>query len=253
MLEQPLAITAQAQTDAAAGAATHRLPWYRQRCYRSLQAYLYLLPALVSIGVWVYWPLVNTAVLSFYQWNLLPTVPMTYVGLENFRRVLSLPEIGIAVRNTGIYIVGLMFFSVLLPLTVAIVVADLQGRIRASYRALVFTPVLIAPVVVAIVWRWILNPLQGVLYVTLNTLLDFESIQWLNDRTLLTPQPMSITSSGNLPSAVSTSAGVRPRRCSSLSSLACWHGSFCGLRTGIRFMMRDACCVSWYGQCMMVG
>lgn len=156
----------------------------RRRQWRTtMLAYLYLLPALCSIVLWVYWPLLNTAILSFYQWNLLPTVPMTYVGWANFRQVITMPDMQQALRNTGIYILGLLLFSVLLPLTVAIVVANFQGKARTLYRALIFTPVLIAPVVVAVIWRWLLNPLQGLVTVLLDLWVGVAPLQWFNDRT----------------------------------------------------------------------
>jgi len=184
MLEQQTdAIRSRVEPRAAAPA---RRAWRTRlwRRLRSAQAYLYLLPALLSIAIWIYWPLANTFVLSVYQWNLMPTTPMIFVGWDNYRQVLTMPEIAQAIRNTGIYILGMLIFSVLLPLVIAVVVADFQGRLRTLYRALIFTPMLIAPVVVAIVWRWILHPLQGILSVTLYTLTGWESIQWLNHRTL---------------------------------------------------------------------
>lgn len=129
----------------------------------SWQPYLYLLPALTSIVIWIYWPLVSTIELSFYQWNLLPNIPRRAVGLDNYVRVLSLPELRNALLNTGLYIAGVLPFSVVLPLAVAILIADISGRWREVYRAIIFVPVLMAPVVVAVIWRWMLHPLQGIL------------------------------------------------------------------------------------------
>jgi multiple sugar transport system permease protein len=144
-----------------------------------IEPYLYLLPALLSMLVWVYWPLAQTGVLSLYQWNLVPATPMVFVGAENYRRVITLPEMGIAVRNTLVYTIGMLVCSVILPLAVAILIADLRGRMRDIYRTIMFTPVLLAPVVVAIIWRWILNPLQGVINTTLDLLFGTGRINWL--------------------------------------------------------------------------
>jgi multiple sugar transport system permease protein len=137
-----------------------QLRWPR---YAQIEGYLYLLPALCVIGVWVYWPLVSTLALSFFQWNLLPTVPRKPVGFENYVDVLTLPEMGQAVLNTAVYVGGLLPFSVILPLGIALLVADIGGRWRAVYRAVLFVPVLMAPVIVATLWRWLLHPISGVL------------------------------------------------------------------------------------------
>ena len=78
---------------------------FSRRTFERLEPYLYLLPALLSIIIWVYRPLVGTLELSVYQWNLLPTTPRIPVGLDNYRRVFTLPEMGQALWNTGIYVV----------------------------------------------------------------------------------------------------------------------------------------------------
>lgn len=88
---------------------------------------------------------------------------------------------GIAVRNTVVYTAGMLVCSVVLPLAVAILIADVRGRLRSVYRAVIFTPVLLAPVVVAIIWRWILNPLQGVLNAALDPLFGTGRINWLGN------------------------------------------------------------------------
>ncbi|MFN0070264.1 MAG: sugar ABC transporter permease, partial [Chloroflexota bacterium] len=68
------------------------------RALGSAQPYLYVLPAAAFIFIWIYWPLIGTLELSFYQWNLQPTVPRIPVGFENYWRVLTLPEMGQALR-----------------------------------------------------------------------------------------------------------------------------------------------------------
>lgn len=130
---------------------------------RQLLPWLYLLPAVATLIVWVYVPLAEAFQLSFYQWNMLPTAPKTYVGLENYRRLFTLPEMRRALWNTAIYITGLFPMSVLIPLAVAIFTQELKGPWRNLYRTLIFVPMIIAPVVAAIVWRWLLNEDHGLL------------------------------------------------------------------------------------------
>lgn len=134
-----------------------------RRALAAAQPYLYLLPAFLSVMIWIYLPILGSVELAFYEWNLLPTSPRVPVGFENFERLLTLPELAQALGNTGIYIFGLLPLSVVVPLAIALAVADLGGRSRGIYRAIIFVPVLMAPVVVAILWRWILSPGHGVL------------------------------------------------------------------------------------------
>jgi multiple sugar transport system permease protein len=148
-----------------------------------LTPYLYLLPALLTIVVWVYIPVAQTLELSFYEWNLLPSTPKLFVGWQNYVRLLELPEVRQALSNTVIYIFGLIPLAVLLPLAVAILTESIQGRARNLYRALIFVPMIMAPVVVAIIWRWLLSPVQGVINVGLFGIFRLETINFLRDET----------------------------------------------------------------------
>src|SRR5262249_31683438 len=102
-----------------------------------IQPWLHLLPVIAGLGLWVFWPLLRAFVLSFYEWNLLPTSPQRFVGLQNYLRLVALPEMRNALVNTVIYIVGLLPMSVILPLGIAIFTQDLPGRARNIYRALI--------------------------------------------------------------------------------------------------------------------
>jgi multiple sugar transport system permease protein len=123
-----------------------------------LEPYLYLLPTLLTILAWVYVPVARTVQLSFVDWNLLPSAPQVWVGWQNYARLLELPELPGALWNTLLYVVGLWPVAVALPLIVALLTERVRGRARAIYRGLIFLPMVLAPVVVAAVWRWLLNP-----------------------------------------------------------------------------------------------
>ncbi|QAY67229.1 carbohydrate ABC transporter permease [Paenibacillus protaetiae] len=144
--------------------------------------YLYLLPALVSIGFWIYKPLVQTFELSFYQWNLLPTSPKKFVGFDNFQHLFDLPDMGTALWNTVIYTVGVIPFSLLIPLIIAIATDNISKRARNVYRALIFLPMIMAPVAVSSVWRWIMHPTNGILNKLLATIFHpSEPIRFFTD------------------------------------------------------------------------
>ena len=123
--------------------------------------WLYLLPAALGLAIWVYWPLLDAFRLSLYQWNMLPTTAPQFVGLSNFTNIFALPKFWQAVRNTGIYVLGLLPLAVIIPLAIAIYTHDLPDRARNIYRAIIFVPMIIAPVVAAAVWRWLLDPGHG--------------------------------------------------------------------------------------------
>jgi multiple sugar transport system permease protein len=122
---------------------------------RTLLPYLYVLPGVAFLLLWTYSPLVQTFALSFYDWNLLPTSPKTFVGLDNYAEVVQLPELHTAIVNTVVYIAAFLVFSLVLPIVIALVSRQVQGRARTIYQALIFVPFLITPVATSAVWRWL--------------------------------------------------------------------------------------------------
>ncbi|MDA3648395.1 sugar ABC transporter permease [Saccharopolyspora indica] len=147
-----------------------------KRLLRAAPPYLYLAPGLVLLIIWTYRPLLQTAQLSFFSWNLLPTSPMVPVGTANYEQLLGAPELGNAVWNTVLVIAGLLPFTVVIPVVVALLTRQVGGRLRELHRALIFAPMLVAPVASAAVWQWLLDPRSG----AVNRLLGTE-VNWLNE------------------------------------------------------------------------
>jgi len=133
----------------------------RRRRRIPIAPYLYVLPALLLLGVWVYRPLIQTFELSFYNWNLLPTQPLTPAGISNYTSIVTSPELRQAVINTLIYIGAFLVFSVVLPIAVALLSRQVGGRAKTIYQAIIFVPFLVTPVAAAAVWRWLLSSPGG--------------------------------------------------------------------------------------------
>ncbi|AKC10526.1 MULTISPECIES: carbohydrate ABC transporter permease [Rhizobium/Agrobacterium group] len=132
-----------------------------RRASHRIAPWLYILPAAVTFLIWIYWPLFDALRLSFYEWNMLPRAHPKFVGWSNYTNIFALPKFWQALRNTGIYVVGLLPMAVIVPLAIAIYTHDLSPRSRNLYRAVIFVPMIIAPVVAAAVWRWLFDPSYG--------------------------------------------------------------------------------------------
>ncbi|MFE3195449.1 carbohydrate ABC transporter permease [Nocardia sp. NPDC059240] len=132
-----------------------------RRLGRKAVPYLYLAPALFLLVVWTYQPLVQAGQLSTLSWNLLPTSPIRSVGGANYERLVHLPAFWSSLGRTGVLIVGLLPFTVVLPVLIAMASRRVGPRARTLYHALIFAPFLIAPVAAAAVWRWLLHPRTG--------------------------------------------------------------------------------------------
>lgn len=144
------------------------LPWWR-RAARAAPPYLFLAPGLALLVVWVYRPLLQTAQLSFHSWNLLPTSPAVPVGFDNYVRLFALPDFPAALGRTLVLILGLLPFTLLVPVVVGLSARRVRGRAATVYQALVFAPLLVAPVAGAAVWQWMLDPRGGLVNRVLGT------------------------------------------------------------------------------------
>lgn len=122
--------------------------------------WLYLAPTILLLGLFTYWPLMQTAYLSTVEWNLNPSQPTAFVGFDNYSRVVESTLFEAALVNTLIYIGASIPLKVLLPIPVAVFLWSM-GQRGYFYRAILFLPTLMSFVVVAIAFLWILNPIFG--------------------------------------------------------------------------------------------
>ncbi|GGL45918.1 carbohydrate ABC transporter permease [Nocardia jinanensis] len=143
------------------------------------RAWPYLTPLLVLLALWVYGPAGVSVILSFLDWNL-TTPPSGFVGVENYATLRRHPEFIRSVGQTLLYALALLPFSTLVPLVLAVMLWLRPGRASDIYRALLFLPVVLAPVAVAVAWRFLLNPLQGLVNEALQAI-GLPAVNWLGD------------------------------------------------------------------------
>jgi alpha-1,4-digalacturonate transport system permease protein len=87
-----------------------------------------------------------------------------------------------AVLNTASFVVIQVTLMVIVSLVTALILnRDIAGR--GFWRAIFFFPVLLSPVVVGLIWRWILQR-QGLLNSILNALFDSDQVNWLTERSV---------------------------------------------------------------------
>jgi len=120
---------------------------------------VFLLPSLIPLLAFVIGPMVSAAWTSLHSWNLIG--PMEWVGLDNYAHLLTDPQTGAAFVHTVYYLVGYLPLVYVGGLALALALnARLRGR--AMLRGAYFLPVITSWVVVALVWRWLLSPSNGV-------------------------------------------------------------------------------------------
>ena len=122
--------------------------------WRSLTPYLFLLPALLMLTLTVFYPALQAFYLSFTQYGFDITQPPQWVGLENFQRLWGDRIFWKTLRNTLVYLIGVVPILVIVPLGLALLVNQAVPGIR-WFRAAYYAPVVISMVVAGIAWRWL--------------------------------------------------------------------------------------------------
>lgn len=110
----------------------------------------FLVPMLVVFGVFSWGPIVQSVIMSFQETNLIDAAE--WVGLDNFVRVLSDPNLGVAVVNTLYFAVLALVLGFPLPLLLAVMMSEVR-RGKGLYSALAYLPVVIPPVVAVLLWK----------------------------------------------------------------------------------------------------
>ena len=87
--------------------------------------YVYLLPALVFVGVFLLYPVVRTVYISFTNWDGLTTP--SFVGISNYSRLLRDPIFIHSLLNTGIWVLA----TLLLPVGIGLLVASISSKNQA--------------------------------------------------------------------------------------------------------------------------
>jgi len=140
-------------------------------------AYLFILPALLVIIVFRFYPIIEAIRMSLFNWGI--AGPLKYVGLGNFVRLFNDPQFYQSLGNTFWYVIFVMPATIIISLFFAQL---LNQKIKGQgiYRTLYYLPVVTSIVAISVVWKWIFNPDRGIFNALLN-LIGIEGLKWLND------------------------------------------------------------------------
>lgn len=140
-------------------------------------AFLFILPSIVLVGVFVYGFIGWTGVVSFVNWrDVFPDY--TFVGFRNYIRLFGNYRFLISMKNTAIFTVLFLVSSVSIGLLLAILL-DRKVRFEGFFRTIYLFPMAISFVVTGVVWRWLLNPGTGGESIGINLLFEKIGLSFL--------------------------------------------------------------------------
>lgn len=146
---------------------------------KSIMGWIFILPALAGIVVFILIPVFFSFGLSFMDWDLLNKAK--FVGLKNYIDIFASPLFGKILLNTFVYAISTSIFAVIIPLVLACI---LNSKIRGSefFKTAYFLPFVTPMIVIAVIWQWIFDPNIGILNHVLRL-----NINWLYDPNFAMP------------------------------------------------------------------
>jgi len=149
----------------------------------AVDGWLFITPWLLGFLFFTAGPMIGSAVISFLDWEIL--TPPTWVGLANFRQMVTDPLFGLSLYNTAYY----TFIGVPIYLVAALLMAlvlNLHLRGITFYRTIFFLPSLTPAVANALLWVWIFSPDFGLANYFLQAV-GLPPQKWLFDVNLAKP------------------------------------------------------------------
>lgn len=153
---------------------------FHHRLLDAVTGYLFILPALAMLLVFGLYPFLRTVQLSFTDWDGISRAS-NYIGFDNYVQAFQDGIWWLSMKNGLLLSAAALIVMVGLALLLAVMV-DRGVRGAGFYRAAFYVPTLLSGIVVAIIWKWLYQPIGG----PINQLLDAVGLEsltkaWLGD------------------------------------------------------------------------
>jgi raffinose/stachyose/melibiose transport system permease protein len=134
------------------------------RMRKHLFPYLFLLPTLVLMIIFIYLPIVQNVIFSLYRWSAF-SIDWSFVGIENYTRALSDPLVFRSLGNNVWYAVISVAVQVVFALCLAAIIeSKLISRFAGNlFRTALFLPSVLSISVVGITWQLMYSPVIGLI------------------------------------------------------------------------------------------
>ncbi|AZS18152.1 carbohydrate ABC transporter permease [Paenibacillus lutimineralis] len=178
------------ETTAKADVSPHTSKKYLQWIEKA-KDFVFAVPALIFLGVFLYYPLMNSVYISFTNWNMTKPVKK-FVGTDNYVKLFKNEDLYQSLKVTLHY----TLLDVVLTLTIGLMLALLfnvfRSKMYAVMRGIIFMPHYISMVIAAMVFTWIYNGQYGLLN-RVTDLMGFEPIQWLTNPSTALPALVAVS------------------------------------------------------------
>lgn len=143
---------------------------------RLILPYVMVVPVMILLAVFVFYPLINMVYLSFFDYNLLKE--KTFCGWDNYYRIFCIQTDFVdALENTIIYMACVTFFLIFLGLVFALWFQK-DSKINSLAQRVMFFPHICSMLAISLIFQWLMDD-EGLFNAVLG-FLNLTPIKWLN-------------------------------------------------------------------------
>lgn len=148
----------------------------KRKINKNLCVLMFILPAVIPLGVFWIWPMIKAIFMSFTDWDYMSST-YNMVGSNNYIALFADKAFYSSLKNTFVFTMGTLVPTIVGGLVIAMV---LKNNIKGSalYKAIIFSPWITPTVAISIVWSWIFEPKYGFANYILQ-FLNLPKLQWL--------------------------------------------------------------------------
>jgi multiple sugar transport system permease protein len=145
---------------------------------RGFMPLVLLAPALVSIAVWSYYPLIKGALMAFQDYRLVGG--STWLGLDNFIAVATDPNFWLYLRRTVKFVAITLGLGFIVPVLLAFLLTEIP-RGKVFFRTLFFLPQMTSGLVIALMWKMMYDPTASGIFNQMLQAIGINPQAWLQD------------------------------------------------------------------------
>lgn len=146
--------------------------------------YLFILPTIIGLGLFFFWPVINCFVISFYKWDGMGVAE--FIGFQNFLKLFKDPKVWNELGNTFYYTIAMVPISICLSIVLANVLNSKLIRLKSMFKIIYFLPCITMATAIALIWRWLFNSEYGLVNIGLSWI-GITGPMWLSDPKWLMP------------------------------------------------------------------
>lgn len=146
------------------------------------QIFLLLLPGIIVLAMFTLYPIIKLFIMSFMKWDFGSILSQEFIGLENYKEVLSDEFFRISFENTLLYTLVTVPGQMIIGLFVAMLLNKVN-RFKVGYRVFYYLPVITSWVIASLIFKYVFNT-EGLLNYFLQNIVHITSknVRWLDSR-----------------------------------------------------------------------